>query len=525
VEQAIGRILTFYSYKGGTGRSMALANVAWMLAANGARVLAVDWDLEAPGLHRYFRPFLIDPDLFETDGLIETFWGLAAGVFAAEPSFEQNVNEPEASPVLKAVSEEVIYDALEDAVLRLDWKFPTDGFIDFIGAGRQNATYGKRVNTFDWKRFYEIGGAAMLQSAKVYMRTNYDYVLIDSRTGVSDTSGICTLQMPDTLVACFTLNRQSIDGVAAILRSIRNYQSATVKGVAINLFPVAMRIEFSEHERLEIARGYARAAFSRFLPAETQDSARDYWDDMEIAYRPYYAYEEVLAAFGDATGAAGAASTLLSQTENLARRVSGNMSLRAPEMLEADRARILAKYAFKPETVAASRKPPYSTVKVEPEDTQFLRSVYSKGQKWQISQYDYRYLLNGRELELLTDADRATFGRQMSFYYTNSTKLGLFRQELYQSLLKAYAVIGVIAAVLFGALGVFKFNLYDLLHYGLDLAPVFALLTIFSAIALFIFVVLSLFALALFNSPNRPYGLSIKAVLRLLILPVFRETN
>lgn len=53
-----GSVITFYSYKGGTGRTMALANVAWILAANGHRVLAVDWDLEAPGLHRFFHPFL-----------------------------------------------------------------------------------------------------------------------------------------------------------------------------------------------------------------------------------------------------------------------------------------------------------------------------------------------------------------------------------------------------------------------------------------------------------------------------------
>src|SRR3954451_11160575 len=66
-----GRIVTFYSYKGGTGRSMALANVAWVLAANRKRVLVVDWDLEAPGLHRYFRPFLIDRELSASDGLID----------------------------------------------------------------------------------------------------------------------------------------------------------------------------------------------------------------------------------------------------------------------------------------------------------------------------------------------------------------------------------------------------------------------------------------------------------------------
>jgi len=61
MEPNSGRIVTFYSYKGGTGRSMALANFAWILAASGKKVLVIDWDLEAPGLHRYFRPFLVDP--------------------------------------------------------------------------------------------------------------------------------------------------------------------------------------------------------------------------------------------------------------------------------------------------------------------------------------------------------------------------------------------------------------------------------------------------------------------------------
>src|SRR5215467_5084042 len=66
-----GRIITFYSYKGGTGRSMMLANAAWILASNGKRVLVVDWDLEAPGLHRYLSPFLFDKDLTSTNGLID----------------------------------------------------------------------------------------------------------------------------------------------------------------------------------------------------------------------------------------------------------------------------------------------------------------------------------------------------------------------------------------------------------------------------------------------------------------------
>jgi cellulose biosynthesis protein BcsQ len=54
-------IVTFYSYKGGVGRTMAMANVAVLLAQRNLKVLAVDWDLEAPGLERYFGYFTVTP--------------------------------------------------------------------------------------------------------------------------------------------------------------------------------------------------------------------------------------------------------------------------------------------------------------------------------------------------------------------------------------------------------------------------------------------------------------------------------
>ena len=53
-------IVTFYSYKGGVGRSMALANIAVLLARRGLKVLMVDWDFEAPGLDRYFSYFSLE---------------------------------------------------------------------------------------------------------------------------------------------------------------------------------------------------------------------------------------------------------------------------------------------------------------------------------------------------------------------------------------------------------------------------------------------------------------------------------
>ena len=43
-------IFTFYSYKGGVGRSMAVANIGRFFQLQGLKVVLIDWDLEAPGL-------------------------------------------------------------------------------------------------------------------------------------------------------------------------------------------------------------------------------------------------------------------------------------------------------------------------------------------------------------------------------------------------------------------------------------------------------------------------------------------
>jgi MinD-like ATPase involved in chromosome partitioning or flagellar assembly len=50
----MNQIFTFYSFKGGVGRSMAVANIAELLFLQGKRVVIIDWDLEAPGIEGYF---------------------------------------------------------------------------------------------------------------------------------------------------------------------------------------------------------------------------------------------------------------------------------------------------------------------------------------------------------------------------------------------------------------------------------------------------------------------------------------
>jgi hypothetical protein len=285
-----GRIITFYSYKGGTGRTMALANVAWILASNGKRVLTVDWDLEAPGLHRYFRPFLLDQELTSSPGIIDLVWDFAAATVAPI----------ESAGAAETGWHEDYADILRYAIaLRSSFRPP--GRLDFLPSGRQGPAYAARVNSFNWQNFYDrLGGGVFLESVKEQMRQEYDYVLIDSRTGVSDTSGVCTVQMPDDLVVCFTANHQSLEGAAAVASSVRkqwNEDRARTKGGKI--FPVLMRAESGEKDKLELARQEAQTLFSAFLDFLSPGEQKEYWGSVEVSYFQWYAFEEVLAVFGD----------------------------------------------------------------------------------------------------------------------------------------------------------------------------------------------------------------------------------
>ncbi|GHD87180.1 hypothetical protein GCM10010508_18290 [Streptomyces naganishii JCM 4654] len=290
-----GRIVTFYSYKGGTGRTMALANVCWILAANGKRVLAMDWDLEAPGLHRFFHPFFDRAVLDATTGVIDMMgdyvWAVTDG-------------RPHTGPW------HLPYARIRPHAVSVEWDFPDGGSLDLVSAGRRSSSYSAQVTAFDWDNFYErLGGGQFLDAMRADMRRHYDYVLLDSRTGLSDTADICTAHLPDVLVDCFTFSDQSIDGAAAVAREIRERYGDR----GIRILPVPMRIDEGERERADAGRALARMRFDG-LPDVPASCADAYWASVEIPYRPYYAYEETLAVFGDQ---AGTPASLLSAFERL----------------------------------------------------------------------------------------------------------------------------------------------------------------------------------------------------------------
>ncbi len=192
LEPQTGSIVTFYSYKGGVGRTMALANTAALLAARGFRVLAVDWDLEAPGLHFYF------PEAFP--------------VGVARPGVLQLMQSWLNGPQEATGWQEFCVPCLGGGLT-----------LDLMPSGVGVDGYEHAVLSFDWVKFFTgDGGSGFLEALREQWIAKYDFVLIDSRTGLTDASGICTIFFPDTVVLVVSANEQSLRGTEYIVSKVES---------------------------------------------------------------------------------------------------------------------------------------------------------------------------------------------------------------------------------------------------------------------------------------------------------------
>ncbi|WP_405997153.1 FxSxx-COOH system tetratricopeptide repeat protein [Streptomyces sp. NBC_00829] len=337
-----GRIITFYSYKGGTGRTMALANTAWIMASSGKRVLVVDWDLDAPGLDRFLHPFLDRDKLLTTPGVIDLVTRFSQSLLEEQRLSEAQYPGWGASEQAPAVNEEWVAERarFNHCVIPVIWDFPENGRLDFLPAGTKTKGYLSAFSQFDWKPFMHGPLATeFIESLKREFVRNYDYVLIDSRTGLSDISDICTVNLPHTLVTCFTPSSQSIDGAAAVVERIE----AMYSNRNIRILPVPMRVEDTngQADRLDAARAQIRLRFARILGRHCSIAPHDYWGRVEIPYRPAYSYEELLAPFRDTPGSH---SSLLAAYERLTEVVSDGEVISMPRMEEGLRQRYLDLY-------------------------------------------------------------------------------------------------------------------------------------------------------------------------------------
>ena len=213
-------VITFYSFKGGVGRTMALVNVAAQLVKWGRRVLVVDFDLEAPGLETYKSLRPKKPHL----GLVE---------YVTE--FDKTFKVPD----------------IHDYVYETEPIGDNGGKLFVMPAGRRDTAYRRALVGLNWKRFYqEREGFLFFEETREAWKQEYkpDYVLIDSRTGDTDVLGICTRQLPDSVVLLFVPNEQNLAGLENVCKDIRREETEGLKK-KIKLHFVAANVPDLDDER------------------------------------------------------------------------------------------------------------------------------------------------------------------------------------------------------------------------------------------------------------------------------------
>jgi len=296
-ETPAGRIITFYSYKGGTGRSMALANIACLLAKSlgrtSQRVLVMDWDLEAPGLHRFFSAKSDLPGYEKRPGVINYFCSLRE-LLTASPEFYGQIAAPDGWRVLGEklpLDDYVIPDVISG--------------VDFMRAGRFDPDYPKLVGAFNWIELFERFGASV-RAFRELLINSFGFTLVDSRTGLTDVSGICTTLLPERLVGVFTPNRQSLHGLCDLVAQAIEYRRKSDDFRPLSVFPLPSRVENAEKDLREQWRKDYQERFEdlfRRLHGTERCDLTDYFNEVLLPHVSYYAYGENIAVLQERSDA------------------------------------------------------------------------------------------------------------------------------------------------------------------------------------------------------------------------------
>ncbi len=293
-------IVTFYSFKGGVGRSMAMAAVGYLLAQRGLRVLVIDFDLEAPGLERYF---------FDEPGVLATVRG--------NPGLMNLVLDYKRALTSAAEFERAEFKQWRDYVTDAIPQTPSGGFVDLMTSGRRHpqeryAEYALFVRSFDWQDFFQNWrGGRFFDWLRRELTTGpdgYDIVLVDSRTGVTEMGGVCAYQLADAAVLFCAPNYQNIDGTRAVLDDFRSDAvTALRQGRALELVVVPARVEQGESatKRDQFFTDFERVFGSEGLPRILAEVGLDY-RRLCIPYERELAIIERLV--GDTSAGSGALS-------------------------------------------------------------------------------------------------------------------------------------------------------------------------------------------------------------------------
>lgn len=210
MNKPVRSVFTFCAFKGGVGRSMAIWNCAHVLAGFGRNVLVVDFDLESPGLSN-LKAVRQAVSILKRDRKVK------GGLVELINQFLQDEIEP---------------DNLNPFLIKLRTKSNKNhikpGSLSILRAGAvEEPSYPKDLHKIFWKsqKLNPLEGSFVKWLRKMFTDNGqFDYVLIDSRTGYADSNRLVTSILTDYVVVFSGLNDQNVIGNANMMKLIYAWQ-------------------------------------------------------------------------------------------------------------------------------------------------------------------------------------------------------------------------------------------------------------------------------------------------------------
>jgi cellulose biosynthesis protein BcsQ len=196
----IPKTVTFYSFKGGVGRTTALAHVAWILAMRGRKVVAIDLDLEAPGLSTALK---LNPE--PPYGIVDYFYEKSYLPVGVEPNIS----------ISQIFGEVKVPDA--------------PGRLFVVPAGVLNLDYISKVDDLRATTIVDSGETLWsIFSREINEQLNPDVILIDSRTGINQWGALSLLEAADKAIIFLFPNDQNQQGIDLVLKSLNSLNKLSI---------------------------------------------------------------------------------------------------------------------------------------------------------------------------------------------------------------------------------------------------------------------------------------------------------
>lgn len=189
------QVISFYSYKGGVGRTIALIQTAYNLARAGKRVLLLDLDIEAPSLHNIFAENVNDELTGVKYGIIEYLYRAVV-----QKDKNQRISDIFCSLQLEGAAGEMM---LIPALKTMDKDY-------IYQIGRLQTQQIQEQNVFE--KIFEYARDEL----------DIDIIMIDTRAGFNQWGSLSLLSLSNQIIFVAYPNAENIEGLNVALQMMEN---------------------------------------------------------------------------------------------------------------------------------------------------------------------------------------------------------------------------------------------------------------------------------------------------------------